>query len=108
MFNVLGAEQFAHLDPTRIMANRRLDRKPDPPLDSRGRMRTRVKADGRRPPERIDLHHDLRISLTGHPEEALPHLRRVQEHGNLDDFEYGLALVEIDRIEGRKADSTRP
>ena len=33
---------------------------------------------------------------------------RGTEHGNPDDFEYGLALAEIDRIEGLKAVSTRP
>jgi len=43
-------------------------------------------------------------SLSGHPEEALPHLRWVKEHGNESFIEYGIALAEIDRIEGRKAE----
>jgi tetratricopeptide (TPR) repeat protein len=50
----------------------------------------------------------LDLSLSGRPEEALPHLRWVKEHGNRDYIQYALALAEIDRIEGRKAVSTRP
>ena len=41
------------------------------------------------------------LSLSGRPQEALPHLRWVQENGNKDFLEYLLALSELHRLEGK-------
>ncbi len=50
----------------------------------------------------------LDLSLKGKPEEALPHLRWVQEHGNPAFVEYPIAVAELERIEGKVAETAQP
>ena len=50
----------------------------------------------------------LDYALAGRPEDAIPHLLWVQEHGNPSLSEYNFAVAELDRVRNRGSVSLRP
>jgi tetratricopeptide (TPR) repeat protein len=60
--------------------------------------------------ERTEAQTYLGLDLvnSGHPNQAIPYLRWVREHGNRNLIEYEIALTTLDRIDRKKISSLRP